>query len=261
MFMHRKLNLTKNSSEYPSDTLLLYQFEEGLGKKTMYFLAHMYSILKVLPNQIPKEEVIKPMLIGSWCPDAGYFPFFSKSLKIFDHFPSPPINFFPKHSIQAKAFDIGWTCHIACDELIHQAPFFASQEPFCPHVIRNKGLWLQLVSARQHLGREVGLDLLLYKIITNNNCWFNSIITSEETYQLPFSPIAGFPKLQNYIYRFINRFLPLASKNRPFGIMIRKVIDYQIYYSSYVNKRIKILLAKAQEVCSKIIVPFLSEIN
>lgn len=229
--------------------------------KKMYFLAHMYSILKVLPSQASKEEIIKPMLIGSWCPDAGYFPFFSKSLTIFDHYPEPPINFYSKGSIQAKAFSIGWACHIACDAIIHNAPFFASREPFCPHVIRNRGFWIQLVSARQHLGREVGLDLLLYRTITNNNCWFNPIISSEETYKLSFIPITGFPKLQNYIYRFINRFLPLASKNSPLGIIIRKAIDYQIYYSKYVKKNIKILLVKAQEACSKIIDSFLSEIN
>jgi len=212
----------------------------------------MYLILKVLPESFSLEEVIKPMIIGCWSPDAGYFPFYSPKLTIFNHQEIPPAQFYNKESQKYKAFELGWKLHLLCDKLVHDNPFFSNDNPLCPKIIKNEGVRRYFNTAKKHLGREVGLDLFIYEHHMKNTTQLN-LLWVKDFYKKPVVPYPGFPKIQNYVYLYVNRFLPLINNNSQFSKVIKKTIDYDFYHNEYNREKIAILLAKAQKECKKLI--------
>ncbi len=218
----------------------------------MYFLAHMFSILKILPEGLSLEEIIKPMIVGSWSPDAGYFQLFSPKLKIFNHQKNPPKLFYKKESQRCKAYVLGWKLHLVCDELIHEGPFFLDNNPLCPEIIKDEGVRRYFNTAKKHLGREIGLDLFIYEHLLKNNPKTN-FLWLKEFYKKPMISYPGFPKLQNYVYWYVNRFLPLINNNSHFSRLIKKTIDYGFYHNEDNKEKISILLANAQIECKKLI--------
>lgn len=218
----------------------------------MYFLAHMFSILNVLPEGLPLEEVIKPMIVGSWSPDAGYFQLFSPKLKIFDHQEIPPLLFYNKESQRGKAYALGWKLHLLCDELIHENPFFLDNGPLCPKIIKGEGVRRYFSTAKIHLGREAGLDLFIYENLLKNDSKTN-FLWIKDFYKKPVVSFPGFQKIQNYVYWYVNRFLPLINNNSKFSRRIKKTIDYGFYKNEDNKIKTGILLTKAQKECKKLI--------
>ena len=218
----------------------------------MYFLAHMYTILS--SNQINKltSKEIEPLIYGCWCPDAEYFPFYARELTKFNHSPTPTINLFKNDIRKAKLFKIGWMCHIACDELIHDEAFFPNKSPLCPPIDRDHGLRVFFKTAKKHLGREVALDFLIYNQID----WelkTAEIIFSKRLYNGIKIQYPGFNKLQNYIYNYSNKFLPMATMNSSFGKIMKKLFDYEFYNIKFVKENIIDFIEKAKGICENII--------
>lgn len=218
----------------------------------MYFLAHMYSILKVLPIGLSRDEIIKPMIIGSWCPDAGYFPLFSPKLKVFNHQEKPPIRLYKKNSQEGRAFELGWKLHILCDNIIHEKPFFADNNPLCPEIINNQGVKKYFKSARKHLGREVGLDLFIYERLLKKTSNIE-LLWVKDFYKKPVVSYTGFAKLQSYVYLYVNKFLPLVNRPSQLSRMAKKTIDYDFYLNEEIEEKIILFLENVQKECKKLI--------
>jgi len=217
----------------------------------MYFLSHMYSILEVLPDELLKEEILKPLIFGSWSPDAGYFPMFSTKLKIFSHKEFPPIHLFRKNDQEKKNYIIGWKLHLLCDELIHEKPFFKNNQPLCPKISRNKGIQKYYRTAKIHLGREVGLDLFIYNKLLKSSKF--NLLFSRDFYCKPKITFPGYSKLQNYIYQYVNKFLPIASGESQLGNKVRTIIDFEFFNNSYIEEKIVEFLKFAQKECEKVV--------
>jgi len=217
----------------------------------MYFLAHLYVILKALPDNFPKD-LIKPLIIGGWNPDASYFPCFSWQLKIFNHQKNPPINFY-KDSRKRIAFIKGWLVHMHCDEIIHEKPFFKNQQPLCPNINKTARLSKYLMSARMHLGREIGFDLYIYQNYLPKEQWITKIVKEKKTYVKPEVGITGYKSLQRYIYLYVNRILPVLAQKNWLSKGIRKIIGYELYTKTSVKEKAKVLLKETQKSATKII--------
>ena len=218
----------------------------------MYFLAHMYNLLKALPDNLSREDVIEPMILGSWCPDAGYFPHFSRQLTIFSHTETPLINLYKEDKIKSKCFEVGWKAHIACDDQIHNEPFFENGKPLCPLIERNKGYKILLSSVRLHLGREIGLDVLIFNELDLKDKASN-ILLSKSTYINQKITFPGFNKIQNYVYKYVMKFLPMVSHKSSFSNTIKRMIDYKFFNQPNIKNEIDLFLKKSQEICKKII--------
>lgn len=218
----------------------------------MYFLAHMYSLMKSLSAGTSQENIIEPMIMGCWSPDAGYFPHYSTELAQFSHTNKPPINLYGKIGIKARCFEIGWLTHIACDELTHNELFFPNGNPLCPLIVRNKGFRKFLTSAKIHLGREIGLDVLLFQKI-NNKDWIGQILFSKTTYTRQKIDFPGFKKIQNYVYKYVTKFLPMVNHDSSFGKAIKKIIDYDFYNKQFIKEEIEFFITKSQSICKGII--------
>ena len=176
--------------------------------KKMYFLAHMYSLLKAMPKTLYRKEILEPIIFGCWSPDAGYFPHFSRYLTIFSHTEKPTINLYSKDKLKSKLYEIGWRTHIACDDQIHNRPFFRNGNPSCPLIERDKGYSALFYSAKSHLGREIGLDVLIFNKLDARDELTN-ILFSTSTYNKEKIAYPGFSKLQNYVSNYILKFLYL----------------------------------------------------
>lgn len=224
----------------------------------MYFLAHMYSLMKSLPVGISREKILEPMIVGCWSPDAGYFPHYSTELTKFNHSNNPPINLYGKIGIKARCFKIGWLTHIACDKLAHNEFFFPNGDPLCPLIVRNKGFRNFLVSAKIHLGREIGLDVLLFQKI-NYNDWIGQILFSKTTYTRQKIDFPGFQKIQNYVYKYVTKFLPMVNYSSSFGKVIKKIIDYDFYNKHFIKDEIENFITKSHCICKSIIEENLSK--
>ncbi|HUU79742.1 MAG TPA: zinc dependent phospholipase C family protein [candidate division Zixibacteria bacterium] len=218
----------------------------------MYFLAHMYSLMKSLPIGISLENILEPMILGCWSPDAGYFPHYSPELTKFSHTNNPPINLYGKTGIKARCFEIGWLTHIACDELVHKEIFFSNGDPLCPLIIRNMGFKKLLTSSKIHLGREIGLDVLLFQKI-NYWDWIGQILFSKTTYTRQKINFPGFKKIQNYVYNYVTKFLPIVNHDSSFSKVIKKVIDYDFYNNQFLKEGIELIITKSQSICRSII--------
>ncbi|MGC9778222.1 MAG: zinc dependent phospholipase C family protein [Candidatus Heimdallarchaeota archaeon] len=221
----------------------------------MYFLAHMYSILKALPEEYP-QELLEPLIVGSWSPDGGYFPHFSWKMRVFSHTALPPVNFYKNN--KAKAFVIGWKTHIACDRLIHEKPFNSNEEPLCSPIQTNAGVWRYLVSSRKHLGNEVGLDLLIYENLLNEKEWIMNTISDRTTFLGPKIKFQGFRLLQKYIHQYTNWFLPIMTNEILGSGIIKEVINYKIYLKENFTEKVTTLLKEAQIICKKIVLEGIS---
>ncbi|MFW9922993.1 MAG: zinc dependent phospholipase C family protein [Candidatus Thorarchaeota archaeon] len=211
----------------------------------MYFLAHLYVILQALPEVLKKEELFEnltPIVYGCWGPDLGYFPHYSPKLTIFEHAEKPQINLFRGENRKEEAFYKGWKIHMICDEIIHMEPFFENGDPVCPLIKRNEGLKIYLRTAREHLGREVGLDIFIYRELLNND-WRRKIINNKELYLERKINYPGFKKVQKYVYWYTTKFIPRVAKDEKIGKRIQKIIKYD-FYSKEIEERIKEMLEK-----------------
>ncbi len=221
----------------------------------MYFLAHMYSILKDLPEEYP-QQLLEPLIVGCWSPDAGYFPHFSWRMKVFSHTTLPPVNFYKNN--KAKAFVTGWKTHIACDKLVHEKPFYSNNEPLCCPIQTNAGVWRFLVSSKKHLGKEIGLDLFIYENLLNEKEWIMDTIRNRTTFLGPKIKFQGYRLLQKYIHQYTNWFLPMMTNGISGSKAIKEVINYKIYLKENFTVKIITLLEEAQQICKKIILESIS---
>ena len=216
----------------------------------MYFVAHMYSILKILPKKMMNEQILQPLIIGSWCPDAGYFPFFSPKLAIFDHQKKPPINLYEKDENKRELFELGWKLHLLCDDIVHKRPFFENGNPLCPVILRKGTKRDYLSSARKHLGREVGLDIFICSNLMNIEFLDNLLakIIVGKTINYP-----GFNKLQNYVYNYTAKFLPIAKEKLLMSELIQSIVNYDFFEQKKIKEKIIKLLTETQNECKTLI--------
>ncbi|NHJ84216.1 MAG: zinc dependent phospholipase C family protein [Asgard group archaeon] len=218
----------------------------------MYFLSHTYTLLKALPKNIPKE-MIAPMIIGSWAPDAGYFPLFSWQLRQFKHSEKPTIALYRRNSLEDYAYTIGWKAHILSDKIIHARPFFDDNTPLCPVIPRNKGTKVLLLSAKKHLGREVGLDLFICEHLLSKDDIITKTLFKKETYLTENITNSGFTLLQKYIYAYVTKFLGLLKIRTITSKKILKFIDYEFFFDEKTQQQTINLLEKIIDENKKLI--------
>jgi hypothetical protein len=211
----------------------------------MYFLAHMQLLLDSLPEKLQTKRIMQPLITGTWGPDIGYFSLFSPKLKIFGHYEKPPVTLFPyKTKEEKEAFKLGWKAHLFCDELIHEK-IIHEKEPFAPPVIVTKGMKKRMGSLRRHLGREIGLDVYLYQKNMRKRNKRIHLLEKKELYFDQRIKISGFKRLQNYVYRYINNFLPYLNNGSRMARSLIEIFDYQEFFE---QKKVKVL---AEEMIKK----------
>ncbi len=223
----------------------------------MYFLSHSFILLDSLPkNLLNNHSLRNPLLAGVWAPDAEYFPMFSWQLRLFSHTPLPRYNPFSSRCAQ-KAFLIGWKIHMACDALIHTAPFFQNKQPLCPPINGGTNLWLFLHSIKEHLGREVALDLFLLKTVLPQNPLIAQLLKEKRTYLMPEIPFPGFKKLQKYVAFYTLTLLPALETERRIPKKLRSIIDYSLFENFLMVEKVTHLIEKAKNKSKELLKPLL----
>lgn len=210
----------------------------------MYFLAHAFVLLKAIQNRNFEENKLLPLLYGCWAPDAGYFPFFSWQLTHFKHSKKPLIHLFNEPENQ-KLFQAGWNIHLKSDKIIHNKPFFRNK-PLCPEIRKNEGLKIFLESSRQHLGREICLDLFIYEYLLNQDKKITKILFQKQIYSFQTEvSVKGFRLFQKYIYNYINRIIPFLISTKILPMKIKNFIDCPFFRTNLHKAKLEELLQHA----------------